>query len=79
MQKITKIKIEDKYVLGVLFTKMKPTVFFRLFEMNESDTCSVLAMAAMEHAAKTDRKFLRADQTHFEFSERIWPKPKKNN
>jgi hypothetical protein len=75
MQGKRKFKIGDKYVLGVLFTKMQPAFFYRMFEVNEEETRSILAAAALERAATLDRKFEREDYFIFEFSERIWPKP----
>ena len=70
-----KIRIKDKYVLGVLFTKMQPALFYRMFEVNEGETRSILAVAALERAETLDRKFEREDYAIFEFSERIWPNP----
>jgi hypothetical protein len=74
MRKRQKIRIDDTYVLGELFKKMTPALFFRLFETDDSDTQSILAEAAREHAATTDRKFEKIDHVRFEFSTRIWPK-----
>jgi hypothetical protein len=73
-----KIRIEDKYVLSVLFIKMKPALFYRMFEVDESDTSALLAAAALNYVETCDRKFNREDHLIFEFSERIWPKPLKD-
>ena len=61
--------------MGVLFTKMQPALFYRMFEVNEEETRSILAVAALERAETLDRKFERKDYAIFEFSERIWPNP----
>ena len=61
--------------MGVLFTKMQPALFYRMFEVNEEETRSILAVAALERAETLDRKFEREDYAIFEFSERIWPNP----
>ena len=75
MRKRKKIRIDDTYVLCVLFKKMNPELFFRLFDTNKSDNQTILASAAMEYVATADRKFEPLDHYIFERSERIWPKP----
>ena len=55
MSRRNKVRIDDKKLLGALFFRMRPEQFFRIFQVEESEVQSILAIAASERAAKQDR------------------------
>ncbi len=55
MSRRIKVRIDDEKLLGGLFFRMRPEQFFRIFQVEESEVQSILAIAASERMEKQER------------------------